>query len=158
LENANAELRRQLDARAAELEAALARQTATAEVLQVINSSPGDLAAVFAAILEKAHGLCGVSYGSLHLYDGEWFRVVAVHNVPVPSAVLLRQGSRASEGAHLWPRVAGARLVQIADLAGIDHPRARAAAELGGMRTGLFVPLRKGDDLLGMITSGRPEV
>src|SRR5256885_8103559 len=81
-----AEARRKLDERTAERDEALAQQTATAEVLGVINASPGDLAPVFEAMLEKATRVCDATFGMMSLYDGERFQRVAAQNVPAAYA------------------------------------------------------------------------
>src|SRR5262249_16746749 len=118
----------------AETREALAQQTATAEVLQVINASPGDLPPGFQAILEKAHQLCAVDQGSLQLADGDSFRAVATHNLPPALEERLRQGYRIDPALPSWELVhEGGSFVQ-ADMAALDHPISRAAVE-GGLRT-----------------------
>jgi class 3 adenylate cyclase len=155
-----ADLRCQLAARTAERDEAVAQQTATAEVLGVINASPGDLAPVFDAILEKAHILCGAMKGALVTYDGEHFRAVATHGLPAQFDELIRQPRPAYAGSPAQRVLQGERLIHIPDQAADTqtNPISRASVELAGTRTLLFLPLRKDETLLGYITAFRQEV
>ena len=90
----------------AERDGALQQQTAIAKVLQVVNSSPGDLAPVFEAILEKALRLFGGAFGFLNTHDGARFQIAAILGVPAPFAVgcAIQPGSiiPRPRGAQLW--------------------------------------------------------
>ena len=154
------------DQRIADLERQLAeareQQAASAEILEVINSSRGDLAPVFDAILRKAHGLCGIAFGSLELYDGGKFCSVALRGLSGRLAELLRQPHEPTPGSPTSRLLDGEQIVQITDMAELvkqqpGDPRAREAAE-DDVRTALLVPLRKGGTLLGSISAGRKEV
>ena len=137
---------------------ALEQQTATAEVLEVINSSPGKLAPVFQAILEKAHGLCAVSDGSLQLYDGNRFQAVAVHGLSEAFEERLRQGYVPGPNHPSQKLLQGERFAHVPDIGEIDDPISSDAFELGGVRTVLFLPLRKDGRLVGQIIAAQREV
>ena len=158
------EAQRQLAERTIERDEALAQQTATAEVLQVVNSSPGNLAPVFDVLLDRALRLCGGTFGIIRTYDGEAFHLGAMRGVPDEIAELMRQPRRPPfTGMALERIVAGEPVVEIANVSELPGyragaPTARAMADIGGTRTMLWVALRKDDALLGFICFYRREI
>ena len=150
-----AELTAERDEFKAERDEALAQQAANAEVLGVINSSPGDLAPVFDAILEKAHSLCAVTIGALEVWDGERLRALATRGLTTAFEEQIRQGYQPDPNDAHWQLVNGASFVHILDQAAVDDPMHQRAAELTGVRTFLGVALRKDNTLLGRIVAGR---
>ena len=146
-----------------ELRESLEQQTATADVLRVINSSPGNLAPVFNAMLDKATRLCGAGFGILWIYDGERFSVAATHAVPTPLAEFVREPLPVAASASMVDIVRGQDLVHVPDLAATELYHAgnrarRAYVDLGGARTLISVALRKDDALLGAFNVFRQEV
>src|SRR5947207_7000924 len=113
-----ADLQKELGQRTAALDDALEQQSATAEVLQIINSSPDDLAPVFDAVLEKALRLCGANFGLMNTYDGEHFHHAADHGVPATYAKFRRDRGPTVYGAGTTPArlVASEGLVHTIDL------------------------------------------
>jgi PAS domain S-box-containing protein len=148
-----------------ELREALDQQTATTEVLQVINSSPGELEPVFEAILEKAMQACHASFGGLWIFEAGRYVAAALHKVPKAYADFLRTTTLVpgpGSGPHRF--LHGERsVIQNVDLADEElyragDPQRRALVDLGGARTALQVPLCTDDTVIGVVTIYRQEV
>jgi GAF domain-containing protein len=141
---------------------ALEQQTATAEVLGVINSSPGDLAPVFDAILEKATQVCESVFGTLSTWDGERFHFVAFRGLPAELVEALQRVTPApGERRPVADRIVrGEMVISMPDLREEEHrgtPTAQAFLRHGA-RSCVTVALRKEERLLGLITIYREEV
>ena len=146
-----------------ELHEALQQQTATAEVLKVISSSPGELEPVFNTMLANAIRVCEAKIGVLYLRDGDDLRAVAAtHDAPPEYVEARKQRGMAPDGP-VRRAATTKQVVHIADIKELQsyrdgHPLTVASVELGKFRTVLGVPMLKDDELIGVITLNRQEV
>jgi signal transduction histidine kinase/CheY-like chemotaxis protein/putative methionine-R-sulfoxide reductase with GAF domain len=151
-----------------ELRESLQQQTATADVLKVISSSPGDLESVFQTMLENATRICEAKFGMLFLWQGDGqYRVAALYGAPPKLAQERSPGTLIRPGPlSVLGRVAATRqTVHIADVQaeeGFFDPRPGFSppgiAIHGGARTELAVPMLKDDNLAGALVIYRTEV
>ena len=169
-------LQEQLDQRTCErdearkhLAEALAQQTATAEVLRVISSSPGDLEPVFQAMLASATQTCEAKFGILYRIEGDSARIISTLGIPPALAEYLKRGPHRPPLNRLNPLTPMGRVSQSRQLVHVPDyrtdqsylnrdPLTVAAVELGGIRTLLVVPMIKNDALMGAIVIFRQEV
>jgi GAF domain-containing protein len=157
-------LEQKVEARTRELSESLEQQTATADVLQVISSSPGDLQPVFKSMLNNALRICEARFGQLLLFDGKGFLPAELHNSPAGYAELFKDGPLIP-GPHtaLGRIIASKEVAHVADvMAGSTYaegdPLRIATVDILQARTLLAVPMLKDTELVGAIVIYRQEV
>ena len=160
----NTRLLKELRQRTDDLSESLQQQTATADVLKVISSSPGELEPVFQAMLENATRLCAAKFGNLYLCEGDAFRMTAMYNAPPAFAEARRRDPLVRPGpGSMLGRVARSKsAVHIPDATADEgyikrNPMFVTAVELGGFRALLAVPMLKDGNLIGAITIYRQD-
>jgi two-component system NtrC family sensor kinase len=162
----NARLLNELRQRTDDLTESLEQQTATSDVLKIISSSPGDLEPVFGAMLESARRICEAKFGTLYLFEGRAFRLVAMNGVPPEIAAKLQRSPRIAGPNTALGRAAKTReTVHILDVqsepgyfevpSGLTVPQLSTFA---GVRTIVAVPMLREDNLVGAIIIYRQEV
>ena len=140
------------------------QQTATADVLKVISSSPGELEPVFNAMLENAVQICGATFGMLFRCEDGAVRADAMLGVPPAFAEFWqREPQRPSRRTALGRTIETKQTVHIVDVtkepAYVDGESVFVAAvKLGGFRTILTVPMLKDNEVIGTLAIYRQEV
>ena len=147
-----------------ETQEALARQTATSDVLRVISESPTDVQPVFDIIAERAAALTAARYCVVTRLDGEWLHLASLHGVSAEGAAALRARwpQRLDGSTTISARAIRRRdTVNVADVLAdpdADHsPAKKGALELAGFRSGLSVPMLCDQQIVGAIAVSRAE-
>jgi class 3 adenylate cyclase/putative methionine-R-sulfoxide reductase with GAF domain len=141
-----------------ELRESLQQQTATAEVLKIINSSPGDLKPVFDGILENATRICEAEFGILLTFDGEYFHNEVTRNAPHALLEFHKQRGpfKPAPATPLGRLLTTEDVVHSADASDAQDPSPPAL--LAGAKSHLAVPMLKEDKLVGAIVIYRREI
>jgi len=141
-----------------ELRQSLERQTATADVLRVISSSPGDLEPVFQTMLANAVRICDAKFGVLYLYKDELYDPVALFGAPKALTEHYEQRGpfRPADGTSLDYVAKTKGVVNKADASALAAPG--APVTFGSAKSLACVPMLKDDLLIGAITIYRQEV
>jgi GAF domain-containing protein len=154
----NVRLFTELQASNRELTRSLDQQTATAEILRVISSSPTDIQPVFDAMVESAVRLCEARLGALFRLDRDLVHLAAHHNFSGTQLALL--GARypmTPDRGHISGRtILGAAAVQIPDIFADEKYRSAEAKE-AGFRSLLGVPILRSGQAIGAIVIYRTE-
>ena len=157
----NVRLFTELEARNRDLTAALEQQTATAEILRVISSSPTDLQPVFDAIVQSAGRLCDAAFGALQLFDGERLTLDAHYGIS-PEDVAIVQAQvfplRPDRGSGMGRTILTRAVVHIEDIRSDPEYRVSVVQALEGFRTVLAAPMLRGDVPIGVLSLWRREV
>ncbi|MGC1745411.1 MAG: GAF domain-containing protein [Pseudolabrys sp.] len=152
---------------ARELAEAREREAATAEVLKVISSSPGELEPVFNAMLANATRICEATIGTLYLREGSAFRGVALHHSKQSYVDFWRRNPvvdvEKNPGIPLDRLARTKRVVHIPDLRTDQsyiekNDRIVILVEQADVRTFVAVPMLKEGELIGAINLYRQEV
>ena len=165
----NARLFTELEESNRQVTAALERQTATAEVLRVIASSPTDLDRVLQAIIDTAAGLCDATGAALMQYRERDGRLSPRAEFGLARERMLRSGhtfetalgSPATVTSGPGHAYVEGRTIHIHDLAAAslsEYPDSRAVQEQLGHRTVVHVPLLRHGSPVGVLSMQRMEV
>ena len=143
-----------------ELRQSLEQQTATADVLSVISSSPGELEPVFQAMLANATRICEAKFGVMFYYRDGAFHPAVQLNVPIAfSEFIQRRGSyQPYAGSTFEHLIRTKQVIHLTDAAAGGPYPSNNAVKLGGARSFVAVPMLKESELVGAIAIYRQEV
>jgi len=141
-----------------ELRESLQQQTATADVLKVISSSPGELKPVFQAMLEQATHICDAKFGIVFRYEGGLFHPAATLDLPPALAdFMIKQGAFPPKPGQLFGCLCESKtVINVVDRA--TDPEPSPSFRFGGARSSIAVPMLKDDELVGALFIYRTEV